>query len=76
MAIDVRKAVISARDYLNSVQDLLGRNLENIRLEEVELTENEEFWFVTLSFASFVGPESKKPLYDVISPSPQLERTL
>lgn len=49
MKIDVRNAVIAAKEYLKSIQDLIG-SIDDILLEEVELSENKSFWYVTLSF--------------------------
>ncbi|MGD1700219.1 hypothetical protein [Dapis sp. BLCC M229] len=47
--IDVRTAVSAARNYLISMKDLLG-GMQDIRLEEVELSENEQFWLITLGY--------------------------
>lgn len=49
MKIDVRNAVITAQEYLKSIQNLIG-SIDDILLEEVELSENKSFWYVTLSF--------------------------
>lgn len=52
--IDVRKAVIAAQDYFNSVQDLMSQNgpldIQDLRLEEIELSEDKKFWFVTIGY--------------------------
>ena len=48
--IDVRRAVQSARDYIQDIQDLLESPLENLRLEEIELSEDEQYWLVTLGY--------------------------
>ena len=50
MKIDVKTAVLAARNYLQSLQDLMGGNIEDLRLEEVEISEDEKHWFVTLGF--------------------------
>ncbi|MDY6781174.1 MAG: hypothetical protein SW833_01235 [Cyanobacteriota bacterium] len=68
------KAVTSARNYINSLRDLLGGNLGDIRLEEVELTEDRKFWWVTLSFASLEPESQQNPLRGVVNFSPKLER--
>ena len=47
--IDVRAAVGLAQNYFNSLQDMLGA-FQNLRLEEVELSENKQFWLITLGF--------------------------
>jgi hypothetical protein len=46
---DVRAAAKAAVNYIQSFQDLLG-NLENLRLEEVELSEDRKYWLITLGF--------------------------
>lgn len=50
MKIDVRKAVLAAQNHLQSLQDMMGENIEDLRLEEVEISEDEKHWFVTLGF--------------------------
>ncbi|GAB4280184.1 MAG: hypothetical protein Fur0025_07960 [Oscillatoriaceae cyanobacterium] len=46
--IDVRAAVRAAANYLQSIQDLIPA--ENLRLEEVEISEDQNFWLITLGF--------------------------
>ena len=48
--IDLRNAVEAAYNYLRSLQDMMGNQLENLRLEEVELSEDKNFWLITLGF--------------------------
>jgi hypothetical protein len=48
--IDARNAVKFATDHLEQIKDLMGDNFSNLRLEELELSENREFWIVTLSY--------------------------
>jgi hypothetical protein len=48
--IDVKTAVNSAYDYLRTVQNMMGGELEEIRLEEVELSEDKHSWLVTLGY--------------------------
>lgn len=50
MKTDVKKAVMTARNYLQSLQDMMGGSLEDLKLEEVEISEDEKHWFVTLGF--------------------------
>ncbi len=47
MAIDVKSAVIKAAEYFKS----LFVDVSNIQLEEVELSEDGRWWFVTFSFS-------------------------
>jgi len=44
--IDVKDATQNAFKYLEELQE----DLQGILLEEVELTEDEKFWLITLSF--------------------------
>lgn len=47
--IDVRAAVISAENYFDHLKRSMG-SIENLRLEEVELSEDKKFWLITLGF--------------------------
>jgi hypothetical protein len=48
--IDAREAVESAVKYLNSMRDLVDSKLQDIRLEEIELSEDQLAWVVTLGY--------------------------
>jgi len=48
--VDVRSAVVVASEYFNSLQDMIGDYIEDLRLEEAELSEDKEHWFITLGF--------------------------
>ncbi len=48
--IDVKTAVIAANNYLQDMKDLMDVKLENLRLEEVELSEDTHEWLITLGF--------------------------
>jgi hypothetical protein len=48
--IDVKKAVSAARNYLQSLEIEIGAPLKDLLLEEVELTDDREFWLITLGF--------------------------
>jgi hypothetical protein len=63
--VDVKSAVQLAFEYLKSFQDFMGSQLENLRLEEVELSDNEPFWLITLGFdvptdGEFFGPKQRR----------------
>ncbi|MGF1515258.1 MAG: hypothetical protein ACFB5Z_16380 [Elainellaceae cyanobacterium] len=47
---DVKTAVKSAYQYIQEFQDLMGADLDDLRLEEVELSEDEKTWLVTLGY--------------------------
>ncbi|MBW4491830.1 MAG: hypothetical protein KME26_01705 [Oscillatoria princeps RMCB-10] len=72
MTIDVRSAVIGAKQYLQSLQDQIGMLIDDLRLEEVELSEDRKFWLITLGF-SRSADKAKNPLADLID-SPKYER--
>jgi hypothetical protein len=46
--IDVRIAAEKASEYFASLYP--GNSYSNLRLEEVELTEDEKYWLITLSY--------------------------
>ena len=46
--IDVQEAVRTASKYLSRLYP--SAQLQDMQLEEVELTDDDEFWLVTLSF--------------------------
>ncbi|MEH2366055.1 hypothetical protein [Nostoc sp.] len=48
--IDVKTAVNAAYQYIKSIQDMMGSSLEDLRLEEVELSEDKDFWLIVLGF--------------------------
>lgn len=47
--IDVRTAVNAATNYLLSIQDIMG-DLQDMRLEEIEPSEDKRYWLITLGF--------------------------
>lgn len=50
MTIDVRTAVNEAMTYFEEIKDLFGNDISDLRLEEIELTEEEKYWLITISF--------------------------
>jgi hypothetical protein len=48
--IDVKTAVTAANSYLQDIKDLMKIQLESLRLEEVELSEDQHEWLITLGF--------------------------
>jgi hypothetical protein len=58
MTIDVRGAVVAAQKYLQSMADLIGGHVLEIRLEEVELSEDKSLWLITLSFIVPISKDS------------------
>ncbi|OCR00587.1 hypothetical protein BCD67_11440 [Oscillatoriales cyanobacterium USR001] len=68
MAINVQNAVITAQNYLFSLPDMTGLVREDLRLEEVELSDDKKYWFITLGFSRPVD-KSKNPLADLVAVS-------
>ncbi len=66
MVIDVQKAVITAQNYLFSLPDTTGIVREDLRLEEVEISDDKKYWFITLGFSRPVD-KSKNPLADLVA---------
>ncbi len=58
--IDLRSAVNSVRDYVTDFKDMLGNNLDNFLIEETELSEDENFWLITIGFDHEVDPQKRK----------------
>lgn len=49
--LDALGAAQIARAYLRSVKSMLGGvEIQNIRLEEIQISEDEQLWLVTLGF--------------------------
>ncbi|MEH2023780.1 hypothetical protein [Nostoc sp.] len=48
--IDVKTAVNAAYEYIKSIQHMINSSLRDLRLEEVELSEDKSFWLITLGF--------------------------
>ena len=48
--IDVKAAVTAAFDYLSFLQDKISNELQDVRLEEVELSEDKRYWLITLGY--------------------------
>jgi len=48
--IDVKTAVNAAYQYIKSMQDMMDSSLGDLRLEEVEFSEDKSFWLITLGF--------------------------
>jgi hypothetical protein len=67
--IDVRTAVNAAYGYLKSLQDIMDSSLPDLRLEEVELSEDKSFWLITLGF-----DKPEKSLSNIFNTSRTSER--
>jgi hypothetical protein len=50
-SLDALGAAKVARAYLRSMKSMLGdSDIKNIRLEEIQVSEDDQFWLVTLGF--------------------------
>ncbi|MDB9323982.1 hypothetical protein PN483_18795 [Nodularia spumigena CS-591/04] len=74
MKIDVRGAVVAAKKYFEDIQDMIGNSINDILLEEVELSENKQYWYVTLGFSRPVAKSERTLIPDVISVATKTER--
>jgi hypothetical protein len=48
--IDAKKAAQAAARYLDEIRDLVDAKLKDIRLEEIELLEEQHLWLITLGY--------------------------
>ncbi|MBO3463984.1 hypothetical protein [Aetokthonos hydrillicola] len=74
MKIDVRSAVMAAKKYFEDIQDMIGNSINDILLEEVELSENKKLWYVTLGFSRPAVKNERTLIPDVISLAARNER--
>lgn len=58
--VDLRSAVESVRNYVADFKDILGNNLDNLLIEETELSEDQKFWLITIGFDREVDPKREK----------------
>jgi hypothetical protein len=61
--IGLREAISKTVDYIDDVKDTLGKNLENLLVEETELSEDRKFWLITIGFDREVDP-NKERIYE------------
>ncbi len=77
MVVDVRSAAITAKNYFQSLTDLVDEH-QNLRLEEVELSEDKNYWLITLGFDShnkqYIHPALKKLNIDDMVIYPNYQR--
>ncbi|NEQ36783.1 MAG: hypothetical protein F6K40_11040 [Okeania sp. SIO3I5] len=57
--IDVRGALLAAKKYLQSLRGLLEYEIKDLRLEEVELSEDRKYWLITLGFLTITPGEEE-----------------
>jgi hypothetical protein len=74
MQIDVRSAVVAAKQYFEYIQDMIGNPINDILLEEVELSEDKKIWYVTLGFSRPVAKTERSLIPEAISLATKYER--
>ncbi|MBH8565261.1 hypothetical protein I8748_24280 [Nostoc sp. CENA67] len=69
LSVDLKTAVNAAREYILNLQEIMGNSVENLRLEEVELSEDKKFWLITLGFdIPIINPKNR--MNDIFSTFP------
>lgn len=58
--INLREAVQSVKSYISEYQDLLGKNIDNLKIEETELSEDGKLWSITISYTHESDPANHK----------------
>ncbi|MEL6460846.1 MAG: hypothetical protein AAFQ91_21735 [Cyanobacteria bacterium J06621_15] len=61
--INLKTAISKVVAYIDSVKDTLGKNVENLLLEETELSEDGKFWLITIGFDREVDPNKERIYY-------------
>jgi hypothetical protein len=76
MTINVRQAVEDAMTHFQGIKDLFGQQVHDIRLEEIELTEDEKYWLVTIGFTREIenNNERTKAFRDILPIPPLVDR--
>lgn len=72
--IDVKAAVTAAFEYLNFLQDKISNELQDVRLEEVELSEDKKYWLITLGYDVPIRNQTAIEKIMMTSYSPSLKR--
>ncbi|MEH2244568.1 hypothetical protein [Nostoc sp.] len=66
--IDIKIAVNAAYEYIKSLQEMMGSSLRDLRLEEVQLSEDKSLWLITLGF--YIPKKApKSPLENLMATS-------
>jgi len=72
--IDVKTAVKAAQSYFQSLQDAISDRLKDLRLEEIELSEDGRFWLITLGFDVLENDKSPLETLSVLPPATKYRR--
>ncbi|EDZ93214.1 MAG: hypothetical protein P5702_13995 [Limnospira sp. PMC 1291.21] len=69
MKTDVKAAAIAAKQYLISLWETMGNlDIQDLRVEEVELSEDDQSWLITLGFTR-PADRLEDPLGEVLETS-------
>ncbi|MEC4804322.1 MAG: hypothetical protein SAJ12_18050 [Jaaginema sp. PMC 1079.18] len=72
MKLSVESAIKTAINYLKTIKTQISPDLEDIRLEEVEVSEDDRYWLITLSFTQ-PNDRTENPLPGIIT-KPKYQR--
>ncbi|SFH41605.1 hypothetical protein SAMN05660649_05126 [Desulfotomaculum arcticum] len=70
--ISVKEAVVKAFEFFKEIYSTAETSLVDLKLEEVELTEDEQYWYVTIGFSEksmmegFLPVSANKRYYKII----------
>jgi len=70
--MDVKEAVEIAFKYFNDLYP--NNNFEDILLEEIELSEDEKYWFVTIGYSVIKQKKDTSPLSVAFGVTEKIER--
>jgi len=51
MNVGIQNAVIAAQNFFKSLENRMGGQVQDLRLEEVELSDDKKYWSITLGFS-------------------------
>lgn len=71
--VDVKAAAKISSEYLVSIQDMLESPIQDLSLEEVEVSEDRNHWLITLGYTIKIN-ETKSNLFANSSKDEQLQR--
>jgi hypothetical protein len=73
MKLKVEEAVKAAIDYLQQLRNHIDPTLKDIRLEEIEVSEDSKYWLITLSFTK-PSDRTEIPLSVIASTLPKYQK--
>ena len=70
--VDAKQAVKMAMEYLNEIYDT--KEFKDVMLDEVELSEDNRYWNVTIGFARRQVSTSEGPMASLVGKTEQYKR--